>query len=137
MKRFILAALAAVSLAALALGCASNPVKAGCGASKGQTLETCAFALYGTFAITEQQAAKLLSDPAVPIAAKLAIQKADRAASPVLEAAQGLVAQYEQAAAAGSSAALDTATLNLQQWVTQAQAQMGALLTATQGAKSP
>lgn len=140
MKNLLL--LSALLAAACLADCASiNPVKAGCGQSSGQTLETCAFSIYGTFAITEQQAAKLVADPAVPVQVKQAIQAADRAASPVLESAQALIMNYEQQAAAaakgGGGQGLVAATADLQGWVTQAQSQLSALLSSMQGKPPP
>ena len=62
-------------------GCSTlDPVK------EAETLEQKGYAMYGTFVVYEEQAAKLIQDPGVPDNVKAAIQRADKTAKPAADA---------------------------------------------------
>ncbi|MGH2855378.1 MAG: hypothetical protein ACRDLF_14430 [Solirubrobacteraceae bacterium] len=133
-----LAAAAALTVS----GCANNPVQAGCGSAPGQTVETCALALYGEYVIFESAGAHLVADPAVPSAVKRAIQVADAAGAPIVEHGEALLEEYESAAGALAAAPtasdkLAIATLNLQSWIAQATPQLQALRAAVGAGEKP
>jgi hypothetical protein len=141
MSCWVAAALAAAALT-LSGGCANNPVQAGCGSAPGQTVETCALALYGQYVIFESAGAHLIADPAVPSAVKRAIQVADAAGAPIVEHGEALLEEYETAAgelaaAPTGSEKLALATLNLQSWIAQATPQLQALKSAVGGGQKP
>jgi len=138
MSCWVAAALAAAALTLSSGGCANNPVQAGCGSAPGQTVLTCALALYGEYVIFESAGAHLIADPSVTPAVKRAIQVADRTGAPIVEHGEALLEEYEAAAGelAGAPTGTDKlalATLNLQSWIAQATPQLQALRAAVGG----
>lgn len=128
---FFVIALAAVLYGAYALlpGCVANPV------SGAEDSEQRAYAIYGTFVIVEEQAAKLVASPQIPNPVVSAIKIADSRAKPSADALVQAVRDYDDAshalkAGTGSADKLTIATANLQKWVTQAQTDVSALVTA-------
>lgn len=112
-----------------AIGCASNPVAAA------QDSEQRAYALYGTFVIVEEQAAKLISSPQVPNQIVSAIKLADSRAKPSADALVQAVRDYDDAshqlkAGSGSADKVNIASANLLKWVSQAQTDVSALVAA-------
>jgi hypothetical protein len=122
--------MACFALAALDLpGCANNPVTAA------KTSAQRAYALYGLFVIVEEQGAQTVLDPNVPPEIKRAIRTADAKAKPTADTLQVMLQQYQAAQAAvasgsGSADQLAIANANLSQWITQAETDINALVTA-------
>jgi hypothetical protein len=122
------------ALVATALGgCANTPLSAA------QDTAQRAYALYGSFVIIEEQGAQIVRNPSVDAAVKSGIRVADARAKPSADALAGAVRDYLAAQAAvtaggtGATALLSTATANLQRWVTQADTDITALITAVTG----
>lgn len=123
-------------LAAVALvGCAGSPIKVA------QTTEQKAYALYGTFVIAEEQAAKLTAPTSnLSPAAKTAIIAASQRAQPAMDVVLLGISQYEAARADFEAAKIDKPAFQvvvdkLGGWVAQAQALVGPLLISLKGAR--
>jgi hypothetical protein len=115
------------------------PAKAGCGAAHGQTLETCAYSLFGTYVVFEGQAASLIQNPQVPSAIKLGIQRADGVAAPIMERGRDLSLEYVKISAqfkAGATGAdrLALVTQHLQAWLLEAEPAISQLVAAVKAA---
>lgn len=122
-----------VGLTCLAPGCASNPVNAA------QDTEQRAYAVYGSFVIMEEQGARLVSDPNIPVRIKIAIQGADAKAKPsadgLLKALNDfLTAKATLATGATASDPLSVASANLNTWITQATTDTQGLIAAVKAA---
>ena len=110
-------------------GCASNPV------AVAQDSEQRAYAIYGTFVIVEEQAAKLIGDPQVLNPVVIAIKSAESRAKPTADALLKAVRDYDDAShqlktGSGNANNVIVASANLQRWVTQAQTDVAALVAA-------
>lgn len=112
-------------------GCASNPVTAA------QDSEQRAYAIYGTFVIVEEQAAKLVGSSQVPNPVVTAIKLADARAKPSADALVQAVRDYDAAVLAvkhgtvsANASVLSVASANLNQQVSQAQTDVAALVNA-------
>lgn len=122
-----LAGLAMLTVMVLGAGCASlNPVKAA------NTSEQKAYALYGSFVIFEEQAAKLYQSPTASARVKAALRAADAAAKPVadklLDATQAVLAiRVEIAAGTSTTDKLVIALQNLDRYITEAGPKIKAL----------
>jgi len=111
-------------------------------AATAQTVDQRAYAVYGTWTLVEEQAAKVIQDPAVPDAVKSAIRSADARAKPTLDTLVHVLQQYQSAAATLHSAGstpnntevLGVATENLSHWITEAQSDITDLTRALKGA---
>jgi len=130
------------ALLAGAASCASSPAAVGCGSKAGQSLETCTYALFGTYVVVEHEAAALIQSDQVPDAAKTAIAQADVKAAPLMEAGRDLALQYASVRAqvqAGASSAdrLAILTDHLQAWLAQAEPAVSQLIAAVKAAKGP
>lgn len=123
----VLAGLAMLTVMVLGAGCASlNPVKAA------STSEQKAYALYGSFVIFEEQAAKLYQSPTASARVKAALKAADAAAKPVadklLDATQAVLAiKVEIAAGTSTTDKLVIALQNLDRYITEAGPKIKAL----------
>lgn len=111
------------------VGCASNPVSAA------QTPDQRAYAVYGAFVISEEQGAKVATDPTVDVHVRQAIQAADAKAKPSADALLKAYQDYAHAqtllnAGTGSAAQFATASANLDQWIMTAEADVNALVAA-------
>ncbi len=121
-------------LALALVGCAGSPLKVA------QTTEQKAYALYGTFVIAEEQAAKLTAPTSnLSPAAKTAIIAASQRAQPAMDVVLAGISQYETARADFEAAKIDKPTFQvvvdkLGGWVTQAQALVATLLVSLKGA---
>lgn len=123
-------------LAAVALvGCAGSPIKVA------QTTEQKAYALYGTFVIAEEQAAKLTAPTStLPASAKQAIIAASVKAQPAVDTLLKGLGQYEAARADFEASKIDKPAFQvvvdkLGGWVLQAQELVGGLTTSLKGAR--
>ena len=126
-----------VALAVLSTmaACASlNPV------SKTETTEQKAYALYGTFVIFEEQAAKLVQSPEVPANVKQALRDADKAAKPaadaVLDGVQTVLTVRRQLLAGETTEErLAIAVSNLNLWYSTARPKVEQLVKVVKGAE--
>lgn len=126
-----------VALAVLSTmaACASmNPV------SKAETTEQKAYALYGTFVIFEEQAAKLVQSPEVPANVKQALRDADKAAKPaadaVLDGVQTVLTVRRQLLAGETTEErLAIAVSNLNLWYSTARPKVEQLVKVVKGAE--
>lgn len=80
MTRNKVAFVPAVLLLCLAACASINPL------GYAESAEQKAYALYGTFVVFEEQAAKAYADPVTPVKAKQALSRADRVAKPAVDA---------------------------------------------------
>lgn len=115
-------------------GCASNPL------SIAQDTEQRAYAVYGTFVIVEEQAARAVQNPSIPDAVKVAIRSADARAKPTADALAQAVRDYDDASGAikaggSTTASLTVAATNLQKWLIEAQSDVGDLVNAVRKGK--
>ena len=124
-----------VGLIFFATGCVSNPVAAA------SDPEQKAYAVYGEFVITEEQAALAMQDGSVPLPVKQAIRGADAKAKPSADSLLKAFHDYESAVAAAKAsgattpaATLETVTANLQNWIAQAQGDVTGLIAAVKAA---
>lgn len=125
--------LAATALLTCALqGCASTNA-----VSAAATRDQKAYALYGTFVVVEEQAAKLVTDPNIPASVKGAVRASDSKAKPTADTLVKALHQYDAAVAAvkagGADSALGVAAANLDLWIGQATTDISALVAAVQG----
>lgn len=114
--------------------CKANPLK------EAQTPQQKAFALYGTFVVYEETGAKLISDADIPADVKSAIRTADAKAKPVADSLLGAAEEYisissTMKAAPDAATKLSVATANLQQWVSEAEPKINALVSAVRGSQ--
>lgn len=130
MTRFV-----SLVLALALVGCAGSPLKVA------QTTEQKAYALYGTFVIAEEQAAKL-SAPTSNLSpqAKGAIIAASQKAQPAVDAMLKGLSQYEAARADFEAAKIDKPAFQvvvdkLAGWVQQATGLVNGLSTSLKGAR--
>jgi hypothetical protein len=119
-------------LSSIIAGCASNPLK------EAETAEQKAFAVYGTFVVAEETAAKLVLAPGVPANVKEALRRADREAKPaadaLLAAAQEVIlVRRELAAGTTTEQKLQIATTNLLMWYESARPKVQALVDVIKG----
>ena len=115
-------------------GCASNPV------SIAQDTEQRAYAVYGTFVIVEEQAARVVQDPSIPDEVKIVIRSADARAKPTADALAQAVRDYDDASGAlrgsgSTTVSLTVAATNLQKWLIEAQSDVGDLVNAVRKGK--
>lgn len=136
-RRYLVGGLSAALIVLTLLGCATtNPVGAA------TDLSQRVYALYGTFVITEEQAAQLATDPATPVPVKIALRAADAKAKPTADALVHALHDYQTASdtlhtATGSSQQLALATVNLNTWIAQAQNDVTALVSAVKSRADP
>jgi hypothetical protein len=129
------------ALLAGAVSCAtSSPAAAGCGSKSGQSLETCTYALFGTYVIVEHHGALLVGNASVPEAAKRAIARADAVAAPLMESGRDLALEYASLRAQVQTGApgadrLALVTAHLQAWLQQAEPALSQLMTAVTAAQ--
>lgn len=124
----------AIGSAVTISACAVHPI------ATAQTTEQKAFAVYGTFTVYEELAAKLKSTPGTPQAVIVAMQKADNTAKPLMDAtldATITVAMISDDLAKGKTTQdkLDVAVANLNDWVAKVTPEVDNLVTAVKGAK--
>lgn len=117
-------------------GCSSSPV------ASAQTVEQKAYAVYGTFVITEEQAAQLVQQPSTPASLRQSIAAADALAKPSADALEKAFLDYESAAAAlkaGTTTAdqVAIAQTNLVTWVNTADSDVQNLVSAVKGWITP
>jgi hypothetical protein len=130
MKRLVVLYAAAFVLTA----CVGSPLRVA------QTTEQKAYALYGTFVIAEEQAAKLTAPTStLAPAAKAAIIAASQRAAPAMDVVISGIGQYEAARADFEAAKIDKPAFQvvvdkLGGWVAQAQALVAGLLVSLKGA---
>lgn len=123
------------TLTGLLPGCAHSPLSAA------KDVEQRAFAVYGSFVIVEEQAAKMSRDPSVPASVKQALRGADARAKPSADALLSALQAYQTGAAAikgdapgtGSGGTPDTAAL--QHAIDTAAGDVATLISAVKGAK--
>lgn len=131
MKKFLTAILATVVLTA----CQSlNPI------AVAETSEQRAYALYGTFVIFEEQAAKIVQAPEVPDAVKRSLRDADAVAKPAVDAMIVLVddvlkVKAEVQAGTSDTERLRVITAKLESWYFSTKPKVLDLVNAVKGAK--
>ena len=133
MKSIFRTALVLTVLATLGACASLNPV------SKADTAEQKAYALYGTFVVFEEQAAKLVSSSEVPENVKQALRDADKAAKPAADSLldgvqQVLTVKRELAAGTTTNEKLSIAVANLAGWYASAKPKVESLVSAVKGA---
>lgn len=133
MKSFLRSALALAVLGTLGACASLNPV------SKANTTEQKAYALYGTFVVFEEQAAKLVSSSEVPENVKQALRDADKTAKPAADALldgvqQVLTVKRELAAGTSTNEKLTIAVANLATWYASAKPKVESLVNVVKGA---
>lgn len=150
-KSLAFAALTAVaSIVLMGAACqrlgTANPIGAACAGvqdvgSKPHAIEQCAFALYGSFVIAEEQAAKIAADPNLPKAARDALIAADEVAKPVADRMYDAIVELDKVRAEATAPGttdekLARALANLESWVARARGPIEALVNAVKGARS-
>lgn len=129
----VIPAFIVVAVTVLAHGCASsNPV-----AAASDTPQR-AYALYGTFVVVEEQAARLMPDPNISASVKNTIRRADARAKPSADALLQALLQYEHVVAQVKAGQTTTdmiaiADQNLATWVTQTTQDIQTLIGAVKG----
>jgi hypothetical protein len=121
-------------LLALASCASFNPM------SNARTAEQRAWALYGTYVVFQEQAAGMVKDPAVSLATKEALKRAEAASYPVAEglftAGQEVIAVRRQLEAGTTGAEqMDIAMRNLSEWYMRAQPLVTSLVDSVRGDK--
>jgi len=113
-------------------GCASSPL------ATAQTPEQKAFAVYGSFVIYEEQAARLATDPSTPGPVRQALSAADARAKPSADALLKAFQDYSTAdtalkAGTGTPEKLQITAENLDTWVQTASNDINTLITTVKG----
>lgn len=117
-------------LTGLLPGCANNPVAAA------QDVEQRAYAVYGSFVIVEEQAAKIVSDPNVPAAVKQALRGADARAKPSADALLGSLQAFQTTAAQLKGSGGSPDATRLQNAIDAAAGDVAILISAVKGTAS-
>ncbi len=131
----LLALSAGVVLATGVVGCVTwNPV------AKAQTSEQKAYALYGSFVVAEEAAAKLYVDPNIPQGVKSALRAADAVGKPVADALIDLAEEVfairlDVEAGKTGEEKLAIAVANLDRYITESVPKLNALVNALRGAR--